>query len=95
MRSLPGRAGLSRSDVRGARWDAIDTATADGTQLSKKEKNGLLTLCGNRDGGTRSRNPRLAKKRGFIRRASWLRCRRRWAARALVQWLRFEWQRAG
>ena len=44
---------------------------------------------------TRSRIPRLAKKRGFIRRASWLRCRRRWAARALVQWLRFEWQRAG
>ena len=60
MRSLPGRAGLSRSDVRGARWDATGTATADGPPLSKKEKNGLLTLCGNRDGGTRSRNPRLA-----------------------------------
>jgi hypothetical protein len=49
---------------------------------------------------TRSRNPRLAKKRGPItrpelRRASWFGCRRSWAARALVQWLRFEWQRAG
>ena len=51
VRSLPGVADLSKGARRGARLDAIGTLTADGPPLSEKEKNGLLTLRGNRDGG--------------------------------------------